>query len=69
MGLIYKRTSPSGKYYIGQTTQPESVRWDSHVSEAFNNQEEHCYLLNAAIRKYGKDSFLVEILEDNIPNE
>lgn len=69
MGLIYKRTSPNEKYYIGQTTQPEIVRWNSHVNEALNSQDDNCHLLNAAIRKYGKDNFQVEILEDNIPNE
>lgn len=70
MGLIYKRTSPSGKYYIGKTTVPENIRWTAHVSEALNpNSNSHCYLLNKAIQKYGKDNFTLEILEDNIPNE
>ena len=70
MGLIYKRTSPSGKYYIGKTTGPENIRWTSHVSEALNpNSNSHCYLLNKAIQKYGKDNFTLEILEDNIPSE
>lgn len=70
MGLIYKRTSPSGKYYIGKTTVPENIRWTAHVSEALNpNSNSHCYLLNKAIQKYGKNNFTLEILEDNIPNE
>lgn len=70
MGLIYKRKSPSGKYYIGKTTGPENIRWNSHVSEALNpNSSNNCLLLNNAIRKYGRDSFTVEILEDNIPSE
>lgn len=69
MGLIYKRTSPSGKYYIGKTVAPENVRWNSHVSEALNERNDNCHLLNAAIRKYGSDAFSVEILEDNIPEE
>lgn len=69
MGLIYKRTSPSGKYYIGKTTVPENVRWNSHVSEAINENNDNCHLLNAAIRKYGSDAFSVEILEDNISEE
>ena len=69
MGLIYKRTSPSGKYYIGKTVVPENVRWNSHVSEAFNERNDNCHLLNAAIRKYGSDAFSVGILEDNIPEE
>lgn len=70
MGLIYKRTSPSGKYYIGKTAGPENIRWTSHVSEALNpNSSNNCLLLNNAIRKYGRDNFTVEILEDNIPSE
>lgn len=70
MGLIYKRTSPSGKYYIGKTTGPENIRWTAHISEALNpNSNSHCYLLNKAIQKYGKDNFTLEILEDNIPSE
>ena len=65
MGLIYMRTSPSGKYYIGRTINSEKDRWNEHVRHATNDQD-GCWLLNQAIRKYGGDSFSVKILEDNI---
>lgn len=70
MGLIYKRTSPSGKYYIGKSVIPEKDRWKRHVKEAFDiNCDTYNTLLCNAIRKYGGDNFSLEILEDNIPNE
>lgn len=67
MGLIYMRTSPSGGRYIGQTIYTEEERWKNHCKEAFNPNDD-CYntILNIAIRKYGKDNFHVQILEDNI---
>ena len=64
MGLIYMRTSPSGKHYIGQTVKTEEQRWQEHCYEAFNcNQNNYNSKLNKAIRKYGADSFSVTILE------
>lgn len=65
MGLIYMRTSPSGKYYIGRTIDKESNRWKEHVRCA-QDDKDGCWLLNAAIRKYGGEAFFVTILEDNI---
>lgn len=66
MGLIYKRTSPSGKYYIGLTTQKESKRWSQHIREARYYPNGGCRYLNHAINKYGGENFTLEILEDNI---
>lgn len=60
MFKIYKRTAPSGNYYIGLTGTEEKERWRLHVSKAMNTDKNHP-LLNA-IRKYGGDSFTVEIL-------
>lgn len=70
MGLIYMRTSPSGGRYIGQTSRTEAERWKEHCGEA-RHPNWHTYntALSRAIRKYGEDSFSVQILEDNIPNE
>lgn len=65
MGLIYMRTSPSGKHYIGQTTKTEEQRWQEHCYEAFNeNAHNYNSKLNKAIRKYGPDSFCSTILEN-----
>lgn len=70
MGLIYKRTSPSGKIYIGQTIHDESNRWKSHCRAAKStSSSDYNSPLNRAIRKYGGENFSVEILEDNIPTE
>lgn len=64
MGLIYMRTSPSGKSYIGQTNKSEEDRWKEHCYEASNPK--HCNYnskLNKAIRKYGHNNFSIKILE------
>jgi hypothetical protein len=68
-GEIYKLTSKtSGKSYIGQakkyvgkydTPWGTSGRWKSHISEAISSRKDHCVLLNNAIRKYGRDDFIV----------
>ena len=69
MGLIYMRTSPSGKYYIGKTTRTEAIRWKEHTRKAFNpNEPDYTNHLSAAIRKYGPENFSLNILEDNIPD-
>lgn len=55
MGLIYMRTSPSGKSYIGQTVQLEQTRWNQHCRDAYNNSSPlYETILSKAIRKYGK---------------
>lgn len=70
MGLIYMRISPSGGKYIGKTIKTEKERWNDHVYEAYNlkNQDQDS-ILNKAIRKYGAENFVVEILENNINDE
>lgn len=49
-----------GKYrYFGY-----DGRFKDHISEAINNTKKNqCTYLNNAIRKYGKDNFIVELLE------
>ena len=70
MGLIYMRTSPSGKYYIGKTTRTEEVRWKEHSRKAFNpNEPDYTNYLSAAIRKYGAENFSLTILEENISDD
>ena len=68
-GEIYKLTSKtSGKSYIGQakkyigkddTPQGTQKRWKSHIKEAISSGKDHYVLLNNAIRKYGRDDFIV----------
>lgn len=65
MGLIYMRTSPSGKSYIGQTIKDEQLRWKEHCYEALHdNMPGYNSKLSKAIRKYGPDAFTVTILEE-----
>lgn len=65
MGLIYMRTSPSGKKYIGQTIKDEKLRWKEHCYEALHdNMPGFNSKLSKAIRKYGPDAFTVIILEE-----
>ena len=65
MGLIYKITNKiNNKSYIGQTTQTLEKRWKKHLSQLNDNTYFH-----RAIKKYGANNFLKEILEDNIFNE
>lgn len=70
MSIVYMRTSPSGKSYIGQTKFLEAIRWKQHYQAANNiNSKEYYLPLSYAIRKYGQENFTVKILEENIPAE
>lgn len=74
-GEIYLATNMANqKKYVGQTRthilnhgkfRPfgSHKRWVQHVSEAIGEYKHQSALLNNAIRKYGGESFRVEILE------
>lgn len=57
IGLIYKYTSPSGKIYIGQTIN-EKIRKSKHK---IDSKIRKTYFANA-IRKYGFESFIYEVI-------
>jgi hypothetical protein len=72
---IYKITNTeNNKIYVGQTVSHMlnhdkyrrygiHKRLDSHFSEAIkNNKDKECLYLNNAIRKYGNDKFIVELI-------
>ncbi len=59
-GLVYKATSPSGKIYIGITITSLKERKRLHVKEANSGSRLPFY---AAIRKYGADKILWEIID------
>lgn len=62
--MIYKVTCKiTGKIYIGQTTQSLAQRKREHTSRS--KKGSNTYFHNA-IRKYGKDSFIWEVLDDKI---
>jgi predicted GIY-YIG superfamily endonuclease len=58
MGSIYSIQSPSGKYYVGQTTRDPNLRFKEHLRDSSN-----CTLLKAAISKYGKNNMKLKIIE------
>ena len=58
-GELYLATSPSGKRYVGITTQGIAVRWRQHVSSALRGVRSR---LNSAIKHYGGDSFRLEVI-------
>ncbi len=75
-GIIYEMTNlANGMKYVGQTVshrlnkgkyRPFGMigRFNDHISEAINNtKKKQCSFLNNAIRKYGRESFTVELVE------
>jgi group I intron endonuclease len=68
-GQIYLiKNKTNGKCYIGQAmcfTGSNNNRWGtlgrwkSHIREATKSNQDHCVLLNNAIRKYGENNFEV----------
>lgn len=51
----------NGKVYIGITIQGSQTRWLHHLYEARSGSS---FPIHNAIRKYGKDSFKVEVIEE-----
>lgn len=63
-GKIYKITNDiNSKVYIGQTIQDVRNRFHNHCSKDDHNEN---MAIKRAIRKYGKEHFKIEIIEDNI---
>ena len=63
MGIIYKATNiVNGHVYIGKTTGMLSLRMNKHKSDAKNNRYDMYF--HRAIRKYGFDSFIWDILAE-----
>lgn len=61
---IYKHTSPNGKVYIGVTREENlNRRWQN------GKGYESCPLFWNAIQKYGWDSFIHEVIEEDVPIE
>ena len=61
MWCIYKHTSPSNKSYIGVTSQDPLKRWCNGAGYGATTK------FGKAIRKYGWDSFIHEIVESDLP--
>lgn len=62
--IVYCITNTAnGKKYIGMTGRTLEERWKSHCSSARNGS---LFRFHSAIRKYGEDSFVKEVLFDNL---
>lgn len=65
--MIYKATNKqNGKIYIGKTTKKLNERKCIHEWNAINNGHGYKSKFYNAIRKYGVESFVWEIIEDQI---
>lgn len=56
---IYKITFPNGKLYVGQTAGYFSVRKSQHIHQSIKPKQ----LVHKAIKKYGKEQLLWEIID------
>jgi len=63
-GFVYLITNnANNKRYVGVTTRNIQIRFNEHIWDA--NTKRRCNsILHAAIRKYGKQNFFVELLEE-----
>lgn len=66
MGYIYKITNTvNDKIYIGQTSKSVQKRWVNHVTCSKNTKHtDYNIPFHNAIRKYGRDAFQVDIIEE-----
>lgn len=65
VGTVYKITNiVNNKIYIGETVMPLQRRFRSHLTAAFRpTSNTYNYYFHKAIRKYGKENFVIEVLE------
>jgi hypothetical protein len=68
MGYIYRFLFPSGKSYVGQTTQHYRKRWWSHKN-SLNEKKKGCRVLKMAIQKYGWESIKKYVVANAPDNE
>lgn len=66
MGYIYKVTNKiNNKIYIGLTSTYYQERWNAHLRRAFNPYvPDYNCIFHKAIRKYGKNAFKWEVIEE-----
>ena len=65
--LIYKVTNQiNQKSYVGKTELPFNIRKNNHLSDTRRGCE---FAFHRALRKYGEENFLWEIVEDGIEDK
>lgn len=63
MPYIYKITNiVNNKIYIGQTVNKVEYRLQDHFHAAITYKDKS--ILHSAMRKYGKESFIIEVIEE-----
>lgn len=63
---IYKITNKiNGKMYVGQSVNIKK-RWNSHIND---DRKKNQYAIHMAIKKYGKENFSFEVIEQCLPTE
>jgi group I intron endonuclease len=67
LGIVYSFTNKiNGKRYIGQTINPKS-RYIAHINDSNNpNSQAYNYPLAKALRKYGLNNFVYEVLGEEL---
>ena len=67
VGRIYViKNDINDKVYVGQTIHTLKMRFSQHLKKSSIDSNPYRKLYNA-IRKYGKEHFFIELVEDNIP--
>ncbi len=70
MTYIYKITNKINNHiYIGKTVNSIEDRWKDHVYSALSGDKDSGCPLHLAIRKYSKENFLVELVEQCDDND
>jgi group I intron endonuclease len=65
--IIYKIINQTnGDFYIGKTTKKKEVRLREHFYRSTYNSQTY---LHRAIRKYGRENFIIEEIETEVPEE
>lgn len=67
VGIVYKVTNKiNNKIYIGKTTKTLKTRWGEHL---YNVKKECKFYFHNAIRKYGPENFIVDIISESNSKE
>lgn len=65
--VIYKITNiVTQDFYIGKTSKTAQKRFEKHIYDAKYGSKCH---IHAAIRKYGRENFIVSVIEENINDD